>query len=54
MVIIQKTTFRRLEMKLTKTDENEAAYQMLRMTGLVVRATEEKSTSTNDVTLVDT
>ena len=29
-------------MKLMKNDENEAAYQMLRMTGLVVRATEEK------------
>ena len=26
-----------------KNDENEAAYQMLRMTGLVVRATEEKN-----------
>ena len=42
-------------MKLIKNDENEAAYQMLRMTGLVVRATEEKiSTSTNAVTLIDT
>ena len=42
-------------MKLMKNDENEAAYQMLRMTGLVVRATEEKkSTSTNAVTLIDT
>ena len=29
-------------MKLMKNDENEAAYQMLRMTGLVVRATEKK------------
>ena len=29
-------------MKLMKNDENEAAYQMLRMTGFVVRATEEK------------
>ena len=26
-----------------KNDENEAAYQMLRMTGLVVRAIEEKN-----------
>ena len=42
-------------MKLMKNDENEAAYQMMRMTGLVVRATEEKkSTSTNAVTLTDT
>ena len=42
-------------MKLMKNDENEAGYQMLRMTGLVVRATEEKkSTSTNAVTLIDT
>ena len=40
-------------MKLVKNDENEAAYQMLRMTGLVVRATEEKATSTNAVTLID-
>ena len=41
-------------MKLMKNDEN-AAYQMLRMTGLVVGATEEKtSTSTNAVTLMDT
>ena len=30
-------------MKLIKNDENEAAYQMQRMTGLVVRATEEKN-----------
>ena len=30
-------------MKLMKNDENEAGYQMLRMTGLVVRATEEKN-----------
>ena len=30
-------------MKLMKNDENEAAYQTLRMTGLVVRATEEKN-----------
>ena len=31
-------------MKLMKNDENEAAYEMLRMTsGLVVRATEEKN-----------
>ena len=29
-------------MNLMKNDENKAAYQMLRMTGLVVRATEEK------------
>ena len=42
-------------MKLMKNDEIEAAYQMLRMTGLVVRATEgKKSTSTNAVTLIDT
>ena len=42
-------------MKLMKNDENEAAYQMLRMTGLVVRATEEKKyTSPNAVTLIDT
>ena len=42
-------------MKLMKNDENEAGYQMLRMTGLVVGATEEKkSTSTNAVTLIDT
>ena len=41
-------------MKLMKNDENEAAYQML-MTGLVIRATEEKkSTSTKAVTLIDT
>ena len=41
-------------MKLMK-NENEAGYQMLRMTGLVVGATEEKnSTSTNAVTLIDT
>ena len=41
-------------MKLMKNDENEAAYQMLRMTRLVVRATEKKkSTSTNVVTLID-
>ena len=41
-------------MKLIKNDENEAAYQMLRMTGLVVRATEEKiSTSTNALTPID-
>ena len=41
-------------MKLMKNGENEAAYQMLRMTGLVVRATEEKiSTSTNAFTLID-
>ena len=41
-------------MKLMKNDENEAAYQMLRMTGLVVRATGEKnSTCTNAVTLID-
>ena len=41
-------------MKLMK---NEAAYQMLRKTGLVVRATEKKlkkkPTSTNVVTLID-
>ena len=38
-------------MKLMK---NEAAYQMLRKTGLVVRATEKKKpTSTNVVTLID-
>ena len=30
-------------MKLMKNDENEAANQMLRMKGLVVRATEEKN-----------
>ena len=37
-----------------KNDENEAAYQMLRTTGLVVRETEgKKSTSTNTVTLID-
>ena len=37
-----------------KNDENGAAYQMLRMTGLVVRATEEKkSNSPNAVTLID-
>ena len=30
-------------MKLMKNDENETAYQMLRMAGLVVRATEEKN-----------
>ena len=37
-----------------KNDENEAAYQMLRLTQLVVRATEEKkSTSTNAVALID-
>ena len=30
-------------MKLKKNDENEAAYQMLRMTGLVVRETEKKN-----------
>ena len=44
-------------MKLMNNDENVAAYQMLRMTGLVVRAAEEKkSTSTiiNAVTLIDT
>ena len=42
-------------MKLMKNDENKAAYQMLRMTGLEVGATEEKtSTSTNAVTLMDT
>ena len=42
-------------MKFMKNDENEAAYQMLWMTGLVVRAAEEKkSTSTNAVTLIDT
>ena len=42
-------------MKLMKNDENEAAYQMLWMTGLVVRAAEgKKSTSTNAVTLIDT
>ena len=39
------------KMKLMK---NEAAYQMLRKTGLVVRATEKKKpTSTNVVTLID-
>ena len=32
-------------MKLMKNDENEAAYQMLRRTGLVVRATEQKTYS---------
>ena len=42
-------------MKLMKNDENETAYQMLRMAGLVVRATEEKkSTATNAVKLIDT
>ena len=42
-------------MKLMKNDENEAAYQMLWMTGLVVRAAEKKkSTSTNAVILIDT
>ena len=30
-------------MKLMNNDENEAAYQMLRITGLVVRAPEEKN-----------
>ena len=30
-------------MKVMKNDENEGAYQMLRMTGLVVRASEEKN-----------
>ena len=31
-------------MKLMKNDKNEAAYQMLRMAGLVVRATEDWKT----------
>ena len=30
-------------MKLMNNDENEAAYEMLRITGLVIRATEEKN-----------
>ena len=42
-------------MKLMNNDENEAAYQMLRITGLVVRETEEKNNlpSTNSVALTD-
>ena len=36
-----------------KTMKNEAAYQILRKTGLVVRDTEEKTYSTNVVTLID-
>ena len=30
-------------MKLMNNNENEAAYEMLRITGLVIRATEEKN-----------
>ena len=42
-------------MKLMKNDENEAAYQMLRLTGFGGQGHRgKKSTSTNAVTLIDT